>query len=196
MPNEDGWDRIHPCFSELLRNRLKKTRPSELPALNLRASEWYEDHDFFGKSIKHALNAGDRERAIRLIEEHYLELWLRCEIGALESYIDTLMEWKVYDRPLVLLAQAWVLVGLGKPDLIEDKISAIHTLLDSCDPDYAALINDRVDSRINSGEGYSSHSTWRIGIWYRVSSESAPMIPEGNFVLRKYSKPCQFDRLC
>ena len=62
------WYRYHHLFADVLRARLLAERPELLPLLHQRASGWYERHDLAHEAVKHALAAGDFDRAARLVE--------------------------------------------------------------------------------------------------------------------------------
>ena len=49
LDQERRWYRYHHLFSDLLRQRLRNTRPQQLPTLYRRASEWYEQDGIFDR---------------------------------------------------------------------------------------------------------------------------------------------------
>jgi LuxR family maltose regulon positive regulatory protein len=54
LDSERRWYRYHPLFLDLLRQRLRQTRPDWVPTLHRRASEWYEQNGFVDQAIEHA----------------------------------------------------------------------------------------------------------------------------------------------
>ena len=83
------WYRYHQLFADVLRARLLDEQPDRVPDLHRRASEWYEQNGERSEAIRHALAAGDIERAADLVElafpamrqgrqEAALLVWLRA----------------------------------------------------------------------------------------------------------------------
>src|SRR5918999_1330826 len=68
LDDERVWYRYHHLFADFLRGRLERERPERLTPLHLRASEWYEENTLVAEAVRHALSAGDHERAARLME--------------------------------------------------------------------------------------------------------------------------------
>lgn len=62
------WFRYHHLFADVLSAHLRQERPNEVATLHRRASEWYEHNGLPSEAIRHALAAGDYERAAALIE--------------------------------------------------------------------------------------------------------------------------------
>ena len=62
------WYRYHHLFADVLRARLLDEQPGQVPDLHRRASVWYEQNGDQSAAIRHALAAGDFERAADLVE--------------------------------------------------------------------------------------------------------------------------------
>ena len=62
------WYRYHHLFADVLRAQLLDERPDQVPDLHRRASEWYEQNGEPSEAVRHALAAGDFERAAGLVE--------------------------------------------------------------------------------------------------------------------------------
>jgi LuxR family transcriptional regulator, maltose regulon positive regulatory protein len=70
LDEERQWYRYHHLFAEVLRTRLRQTRPALVAELHRRASDWFEQHKLFDEAVTHALAIPHIERAVRLIEQH------------------------------------------------------------------------------------------------------------------------------
>src|SRR3712207_2370663 len=68
LDDERRWYRYHHLFADFLRGRLAREDPERLAPLHLRASEWCEENALVAEAVRHALSAGDHERAARLME--------------------------------------------------------------------------------------------------------------------------------
>ncbi len=62
------WYRYHHLFADVLQARLLDEQPGQVPDLHRRASEWYEQNGELSEAVRHALAAGDFERAAGLVE--------------------------------------------------------------------------------------------------------------------------------
>jgi LuxR family maltose regulon positive regulatory protein len=70
VPLDDSrrWYRYHHLFADVLHTHLLEERPGQVAALHRRASQWYEQSGEPSQAIRHALAAGDGERAAGLVE--------------------------------------------------------------------------------------------------------------------------------
>jgi LuxR family transcriptional regulator, maltose regulon positive regulatory protein len=62
------WYRYHQLFADVLQAHLRDEQPEQVPDLHRRASAWYERNGEPSEAIRHALAAGDFERAADLVE--------------------------------------------------------------------------------------------------------------------------------
>ncbi|OKI65106.1 LuxR C-terminal-related transcriptional regulator [Micromonospora sp. CB01531] len=68
------WYRCHPLLADLLRDELGRIPAEELRDLHLRAAGWYGDHDRPAEALRHALAAGEWNRATELLIARWPEL--------------------------------------------------------------------------------------------------------------------------
>ncbi|WBB79777.1 LuxR C-terminal-related transcriptional regulator [Micromonospora sp. WMMD882] len=69
-----GWYRCHPLVTDLLRAELRRRPDVELRELHRRAAGWYAGHGRPGPALRHALAAGDWDRATALVLAEWPEL--------------------------------------------------------------------------------------------------------------------------
>lgn len=62
-----GWYRCHQMFADVLRVRLRHETPALVPELHGRAAAWLGEHGLLAEAVRHALAAGDRGYANRLV---------------------------------------------------------------------------------------------------------------------------------
>jgi LuxR family maltose regulon positive regulatory protein len=62
------WYRYHHLFAEVLSTHLLEARPEEVGDLHRRASRWYDEAGDPAAAVRHALAAGDIDRAADLAE--------------------------------------------------------------------------------------------------------------------------------
>src|SRR4051794_30628248 len=122
------WWRYHHLFAEVLRTQLDPPRAIELHG---RAFAWYAEQGMPGDAIRHALAAGETERAIDLIAGHWRDAFNRGELATVERWLAALPAGSVVADARLWLAQLWMLLDHGR--LVE-----AGRLLESARPDTAA----------------------------------------------------------
>jgi LuxR family transcriptional regulator, maltose regulon positive regulatory protein len=92
VPLDDrrGWYRYHQLFADVLRARLLDEQPDQVPALHARASAWYEQHGQPSAAIRHALAAGEVERAADLVELAIPALRRHRQEATLRGWLDAI----------------------------------------------------------------------------------------------------------
>jgi LuxR family maltose regulon positive regulatory protein len=133
-----GWWRCHHLFADLLRARLERTRPQQLPGLHRAAAAWHEEHGLADDAIRHALAAGDVEWAARLIERYFDAVFRRAEEATLARWLSALPAEAVRARPRLCLAQAVAAAVGGQLEAVEpllaDAERALATGDEPCEP--------------------------------------------------------------
>ena len=142
LDQERRWYRYHHLFADLLCQRLGQSITSEeITQLHIRASKWYEDNDLMLDAFRHAGAANDIERAERLMEDkrrpiHHLPGAATAILNWLESLPKTVLD----ARPALWWKQAAMLLVIGQPKCVEEKLQALEAALAS-----AALPNVEMD---------------------------------------------------
>jgi LuxR family maltose regulon positive regulatory protein len=111
LANEQaGTYRYHELFRDLLRQRLTVEMTSQaIAALHHEASRWLAEHGYFEEAVRHALAAGDRVAAARVVEENtHALLNLEAKVR-LESLLELLPPQLLEERAPLLIARAWIL---------------------------------------------------------------------------------------
>src|SRR5215204_1391291 len=122
LDDERVWYRYHHLFAEFLRGRLERERPERLAPLHLKASGWYEENGLVAEAVRHALSAGDHERAARLIERGTAQTWYRGEVVTLLGWLRALPVEAMRSRPLLLVWYAATLMLAGRLDGVESLL--------------------------------------------------------------------------
>ena len=121
-----GWWRYHHLFADLLRARLQRERPGQVPALHRNAAAWCEEHGLADDAVRHALGTGDAVWAARLIERHADELLFRGEHATLQRWLAQLPAELARSRPRLLLAQS-------RMALLSGRVAEAGELLDAAE---------------------------------------------------------------
>ena len=126
LDSEAGWYRYHHLFRSLLQHGLNLHYSGEVTAaLHAAAARWLADHGLIEQAITHSLAAGDALPAVRLIEQHRHALASRDDWPTLEGWLELLPEAVIWQRPGLLLAQAWLAFWRGQSfNVVETRLKA------------------------------------------------------------------------
>ncbi|GLC96027.1 LuxR family transcriptional regulator [Cupriavidus sp. TA19] len=103
------WYRYHALFAEYLRKRLLRERPQEVAGLHRRASEWFAAQSLWPEAVRHALAAGDVDRAAGWVEQCAMTLVEASDVRTVLSWVAKLPPEAVHGRLRLRLAHAWAL---------------------------------------------------------------------------------------
>src|SRR6266702_3532169 len=142
LDNERRWYRYHHLFADLLRQRLHQSiasstgdAESQVNALRIRASVWYEDHGLEIEAFHHAVAAHDVERAARLVEGKGMPLQFRGAVTPVLHWLKSLPK-KVLDaRPSLWVMYASALSMTGHLTGVEEKLQAAEAALQGVEPE-------------------------------------------------------------
>jgi LuxR family transcriptional regulator, maltose regulon positive regulatory protein len=102
LDNRRYWYRYHTLFADLLRRRLRQGRTeAERLSLYRRASLWLEREGFLAEAVSQAFAAPDFELAADLLERHVLSIFFRSETMLAHTWLKTLPEAVLENRPLL-----------------------------------------------------------------------------------------------
>ncbi|MGB5286608.1 MAG: AAA family ATPase, partial [Polyangiales bacterium] len=138
------WYRYHHLFQWLLLEQLKRRCDAEeIATLHCRASEWFEAQGLIGEAIQHALKAGDVGAAAEICERHR-----HAELNAdrwyvVESWLARLPAEIKQQRPVLLLAQAWIVYFRFLVPRLASIVERVESLLEgkAAEPTLLAELN-------------------------------------------------------
>ena len=196
LDDERRWYRYHHLFSGFLRRRLEETRPELVPELHRRACSWYESNGFTDEAVKHALAAGDDERAADLVERVARSMLRRSELTTLLGWLGALPEGVVRSRPRLCLFHAWVSLATGRLDDADLHLRRAERALDgaadsrgwgpACDPPGSAA-NPNVAEVLGEAaaiRGAVASMRGDVSRAMRYSREALELLTEENQFLR------------
>jgi len=142
LDNERRWYRYHHLFADLLRQRLPQSiasspaeAQSQVNALHLRASLWYEDHGLEIEAFHHAVAAHDVEHAARLVEGKGMPLQFRGALTPVLHWLESLPKTVLDARPSLWVMYASALSMTGQLTGVEQKLQAAEAALQGAEPD-------------------------------------------------------------
>jgi LuxR family transcriptional regulator, maltose regulon positive regulatory protein len=122
LDDQRRWYRYHHLFADVLRARLLDERPSLIPQLHARASDWFEAHDDRPAAIEHALAAADHDRAADLIEVAAHDLRQTRQEQTLRRWLDALPDSLFEHRPVLAISHVAARMSSGTLDGVEQRL--------------------------------------------------------------------------
>ena len=116
------WYRYHHLFGDVLRARLLDEDPGSVRALNVRASDWYEQNGDRAAAIDHALAAEDFERAATLVERALPAMGRARQEATLRRWLETLPDEMFGVRPVLAVGYAGALMSTGDVWGVESRL--------------------------------------------------------------------------
>jgi hypothetical protein len=115
VPLDDSrrWYRYHHLFADVLHTHLLDEHPDRVGALHRRASRWYEQNGEPSQAIRHALAAGDVERAAGLVELEIPALRRSRQEATIRGWLDAIPDDVVRVRPVLAVGFIGALMAGG-----------------------------------------------------------------------------------
>ena len=142
---ERQWYRYHQLFADMLRARLRRSRPELLGELHRHASAWLEHAGLIPEAIDHALGGGEVERAAVLIERHGPMLIERGQTRAMIDWLDSLPSELVRRHPFLAMIRVFGLAVTGDLERARDHVQDIeHALETGLPPEQEQIIRGQL----------------------------------------------------
>jgi len=125
------WYRYHQLFADVLHARLRDEQPEEVPDLHRRASGWHEQNGEPSEAIRHALAAGDFERAADLVELAIPAMRRSRQEAAVRGWLELLPDEVVRVRPVLSVGFAGTLLTGGELEGVEARLRDAERWLDT-----------------------------------------------------------------
>ena len=124
VPLDDNrhWYRYHHLFADMLQAHLSDERAEEVIELHRRASQWYDQNGQPSPAIRHAVAAGDIERAADLIELAIPELQRNRQEATIRGWLDAIPYEVVRMRPVLAVGLIGALMAGNEFEGIEGRL--------------------------------------------------------------------------
>jgi LuxR family maltose regulon positive regulatory protein len=182
LDDERRWYRYHHLFSEVLRSCLQEMQPERLPGLHRRAAEWYEENGAIGEAFYHALAAGDRERAARVIERDGRPMIMRGEVITVRSWFEALGE-GAHGSPWLDITRAWMLVMTADMEQVDALLQQVEVRI-ADDPPLEPAERQDMPGEIAALRGLIAYFRGDVPLAIRLSQQALEALPERNQVVR------------
>jgi LuxR family maltose regulon positive regulatory protein len=130
---ERTWFRYHRLFGDLLRLELRRTLPTEVPALHRRAAGWFIRQGRVVDAIRHTQAAGDWTDAARLLADHSFSLTLDGQAQTMQALVRAFPPGE--DHPELALVRAGGDLVQGRLDEAAAHLSVAETYAATAPPD-------------------------------------------------------------
>jgi ATP/maltotriose-dependent transcriptional regulator MalT len=198
LDSQRQWYRFHPLFAEFLHDRLVSQYAHELPGLHRRAATWYMKHNLLSEAVQHSLAAGDIDITADLIQAQAKEMLRRGELSTLLRWIESLPDEAILTRPLLGLAQAWIMLlrdTVNFRDSIDKYINRIAEGFGiQSDSLFSALVDSQPGSTRRSGlaefamlQAFTGRDTRDIRETIKLFKVALEYLPDNEQLLRGFT---------
>ena len=116
------WYRYHPLFAEVLGTHLSEGRPEDVADLHRRASRWYDEAGDPAAAVRHAIAAGDFNRAADLAEIAVPALQRDRQEATIAAWLTAIPDEVVQRRPVLALGFIGALMTSGQFAGAEERL--------------------------------------------------------------------------
>ena len=123
------WYRYHHLFADVLQTHLQDVSPHEQVTLHRRASQWYADAGDPAPAVRHALTAGDVERAADIAEVSTPALQQRRKEATVRGWVDAFPDDVVARRPVLAITFVGALMQANDFATVDARLTAVERQL-------------------------------------------------------------------
>lgn len=127
LDDERRWFRYHQLFADVLRHRMRRAHPNQVPTLHRNASIWFEEQGFIREAIKHALASEDLDRYVALVDQVATSLLGRGEIITVRSWLTRVPAEMIRSHRRLAVVQGWLLYFEGQFDAAEELLDHVDS---------------------------------------------------------------------
>lgn len=177
LDEQRKWYRYHYLFKDLLKSRLSKMYPEEIPVLHQRASTWYAAEGDYENAINHSLAARDFEQAAYLIGQTAQVLDRHNKQALLAHWLDSLPREILETRPWLCVYRAWGSYWMGNRAEVESWLQIAEKYLDM---DFNACVPEKrhIQGHIAAIRAFIALTAEDIPVVLEMGQRSLDLLPE------------------
>jgi LuxR family maltose regulon positive regulatory protein len=194
LDDKRQWYRYHHLFADVLQARLIEAQPEQVSGLHQRASAWYAQNGMPPDAIRHALAAGDFDRAAELIERVWLEMDISYQSATWLGWAKALPDSVVRARPVLSMGYGWALLNGGELEASEARLRDAERWLEPADKQAEnssarMVVVDEVEFRslpasIASARAYRALALGDITGTKMYARQTLALVPEDDLIRR------------
>tara|TARA_R110001592_G_scaffold357416_1_gene660485 strand:+ start:38434 stop:41013 length:2580 start_codon:yes stop_codon:yes gene_type:complete len=142
------WYRYHNLFREFLLSRLRKAIGIDERGLLELASDWYERNDMPDEAVQCALDAGQEERAVRLVESYAESMITQGQVRQVIRWINLIPPKVAQGRLRLQIIQVWVLFHLGRIQQGKSVLQQVVRLAKRQDHRESGMFDDSMQEEV------------------------------------------------
>jgi LuxR family maltose regulon positive regulatory protein len=182
LDDERRWYRYHHLFAQVLRSCLQEMHPDRLPELHHCAAEWYERNGSTADAFHHALAAGDKDRAARLVERAGRPTMMRGELITVRNWLEALDE-EGYGSPWLDITRAWMLVMTADMEGVEPLLQQVEVRIADAPPLDPVERQDML-GEVATVRGLMAYFQGDVPRAIQLGRQALEKLPEGSRVVR------------
>ncbi|TVR62192.1 MAG: hypothetical protein EA426_02120 [Spirochaetaceae bacterium] len=125
------WFRYHSLFRDALQTRLRATRPDSVADLHRRAYLWYDQNGHREEAVRHAIEAGETDRAAEIVERGLDGLGDTGNTLETRRLLTMIPDALLHRRPILLVLSAYFAFLAGRYDDVENRLIAAENIVPS-----------------------------------------------------------------
>ncbi len=131
------WYRYHHLFRDMLLYWLQsRYTAAEIGAINRRAAAWYARNGYVDVAVRQLLAAGAGQEAAELIQTNIPGMLGRAAWPTVQQLLDSVPPEALAQRPILILAKAWLMWVLLRPELLAGMLHDAETVLNKAELEY------------------------------------------------------------
>jgi LuxR family maltose regulon positive regulatory protein len=137
QPLHHGWYRYHSLLAEVLRLKLRRDGPGQVPVLRRRAADWLRRHGKLAEAARQAVQAQDWELAAKMVVDELAvgRLIEHQDAEPLADVLSGLPAEQVWTEPYPWLVRAALMLPAGADDEASAALAAAEARLEVQRPD-------------------------------------------------------------
>jgi len=120
------WYRFHPLFGEFLNQRLAARGEEAVQALHRLASQWFAEHDYLVEAVRHANLGGDRDDAVRAMEQAASTTWSMAYVGPMLHLLERLPQEILFAHPQLFIMGCLTYAFTARPEKAQRWLEQIR----------------------------------------------------------------------
>lgn len=175
--------RYHHLFRDVLRTTLVREDPSRERLLHRRASLWFQEAGPRLEAVRHAVAAGDHERAAELLETEWPAKDRSFHTAAWLRSVKELPQELVQGRPVLGMGYAWALLNAGELDPAEVALNRVEQHLSTAPADRVTVDPARCETlpaEVASARVYLAQARGSARMTVAQAEDALRLVPEGD----------------